>query len=91
LFLNSDGSGLTIEETNEIWQELTTDLLTLEGKSPTLEQAQQTWCVEMLLRGISLEDMQILTGLKLEQLTPYGKRAKQKTVLEQGLLLDKQK
>jgi AcrR family transcriptional regulator len=91
LFLNSDGSGLTIEETHEIWQELATDLLTLEGKSPTLEQAQQTWCVEMLLRGISLEDMQILTGLKLEQLTPYGKRAKQKTVLEQGLLLDKQK
>ncbi len=91
LILNRDGSRLTIEETHEIWQELTTELLTLEGKSPNLEQAQQTWCVEMLLRGISLEDMQILTGLTLEQLTPYGKRAKQKTVLEQGLLLDKQK
>lgn len=91
LFLGAEELGIKIEEIESIWQELTSDLLTLEGKSPKLEQAQQTWCVEMLLRGISLEDMQILTGLTLEQLTPYGKRAKQKTVLEQGLLLDKQK
>ncbi len=91
LLLGNSELQITIEEINNIWQELTTDLLTLEGKSPKLEQAQQTWCVEMLLRGISLEDMQILTGFTVEQLTPYGKRAKQKTILEQGLLLDKQK
>ncbi len=91
LLLGTNELGITTEEIQTIWQELTTDLLTLEGKVPNLEQAQQTWCVEMLLRGISLEDMQILTGLTLEQLMPYGKRAKQKTVLEHGLLLDKQK
>ncbi len=91
LLLGSSESQITIEEIDAIWQELTTDLLTLEGKAPKLEQAQQTWRVEMLLRGISLEDMQILTGFTIEQLTPYGKRAKQKTILEQGLMLDKQK
>jgi hypothetical protein len=91
LLLGTNELELTIEEITTIWHELTTDLLTLEGKQPKLEQAQQTWCVEMLLRGMSLEDMRILTGMSLEQLTPYGKRAKQKTVLEQGLLLDKQK
>jgi hypothetical protein len=55
----------------------------------SIEQAQQTWCVEMLLRGISLTDMQILTGMSIEQLAPYGQRAK--AVLEQGLSLDKPK
>ena len=67
------------------------DLYNLKGMPVTIEQAQYTWCVEMLLRGISLDDMQILTGLSIEQLGPYGVRAKEKAVLEKGLALDKAK
>jgi AcrR family transcriptional regulator len=91
LLLGADQQPLTVVEIEAIWQELTTDLLGLDGKTVAIEQAQQTWVVEMLLRGISLTDMQILTGLSIDQLTPYGQRAKARAVLEQGLSLDKQK
>jgi AcrR family transcriptional regulator len=91
LLLGADQEPLTVIEIGDIWRELTIDLLGLDGKLVAIEQAQQTWCVEMLLRGISLADMQILTGMSIELLTPYGQRAKAKAVLEQGLSLDKQK
>jgi AcrR family transcriptional regulator len=91
LLLNKDQEPLTVVNIQEIWQELTTEMLGLNGQLVAIEQAQQTWCVEMLLRGISLEDMVILTGLSIEQLAPYGKRAREKAVLEQGLALDKQR
>jgi AcrR family transcriptional regulator len=91
LFLGIGQEPITIGEIQEIWRELTIDLLGLDGQMVSIEQAQQTWCVEMLLRGISLADMQILTGMSIEQLAPYGQRAKAKAVLEQGLSLDKPK
>jgi hypothetical protein len=91
LFLGTIQEPITIAEIQEIWRELTIDLLGLDGQIVSIEQAQQTWCVEMLLRGISLADMQILTGMSIEQLAPYGQRAKAKAVLEQGLSLDKPK
>jgi AcrR family transcriptional regulator len=91
LFLGTGQEPITIAEIQEIWRELTIDLLGLDGQMVSIEQAQQTWCVEMLLRGISLTDMQILTGMLIEQLAPYGQRAKAKAVLEQGLSLDKPK
>jgi AcrR family transcriptional regulator len=91
LLLNKDQEPLSVVDIQEIWQALTTDLLGINGQPVAIGQAQQTWCVEMLLRGISLEDMVILTGLSIKQLAPYGKRAKEKAVLEQGLALDKQR
>ncbi len=91
LFIDADQEPLTIGQIQAIWQDLTLDLYNLNGTPPTLEQAQQTWCVEMLLRGIPLDDMQILTGLSIEQLAPYGVRAREKSVLEKGLALDKAK
>ncbi len=91
LFLSIDQESITVADIQEIWQSLTTDLVGLNGQPLSIDQAQQTWVVEMLMRGISLEDMQILTGMSLENLTIYGRRAKEKTVLEQGLALDKQR
>jgi hypothetical protein len=91
LLLGNDQEPITVAEMQEIWQGATTDLVGLDGRSLLMEQAQQTWVVEMLMRGISLEDMQILTGMSIEQLAIYGRRAKEKTVLEKGLALDKQK
>ncbi len=91
LLLGTAQEPITITEIQEIWQSLTTDLVGLNGQSLSIDQAQQTWVVEMLMRGISVEDMQILTGISLEKLTIYGRRAKEKIVLEQGLALDKQR
>ena len=91
LLIDPDQNPLTIGQIQGIWQDLTLDLSNLNGTPPTIEQAQQTWGIEMLLRGITLDDLQILTGLSIEQLAPYGVRAKEKGVLEKGLALDKPK
>jgi AcrR family transcriptional regulator len=91
LFVGSDQEPIKVGEMQEIWQGLTSGLQGLHGQSLLLEQTQHTWCVEMLMRGINLEDMQILTGMSIEQLAIYGRRAKEKAVLEQGQALDKQR
>ena len=91
LFIDLDQNPITIAQIQTIWQDLTSDLLNLNGTPLTIEQAQQTWCIEMLLRGITLDDLEILTGLSIDRLAPYGQRAKEKAVLEKGLALDKAK
>ena len=91
LFIDLDQNPITIAQIQTIWQELAVDLLNLNGTPLTIEQAQQTWCIEMLLRGITLDDLEILTGLSIDRLAPYGQRAKEKAVMEKGLALDKAK
>lgn len=89
LLIDSAEKPLSEGEIQQQWQELTEGLLTPEGRSPTLEQAQQTWGVEMLMRGMSLENLSILTGWDLTQLQPYAARAKEKAALEQAINLDR--
>lgn len=89
LLIDSAEKPLSEGEIQQQWQELTQGLLTPEGRSPTLEQAQQTWGVEMLMRGMSLENLSILTGWDLTQLRLYAIRAKEKAALEQAIALDK--
>jgi AcrR family transcriptional regulator len=59
------------------------------SSTPAVSQAQQTWYVEMLMRGISLENLSVLTGRGKAELQPYAQRAKQKMALEQALRLDR--
>ncbi|MBO3463471.1 TetR family transcriptional regulator [Aetokthonos hydrillicola Thurmond2011] len=88
LFLNDLGMPISEAEINEYWQILTDGLLTPEGQQPVVEQAQQTWCVEMLMKGMNLEDMSIITGWGLAKLQTYARRARQKSALEQAIRLD---
>ena len=88
LFLNDTGTPITESEIQQRWQVLTADLLTPEGQQPVIEQAQQTWCVEMLIKGIDLEDLRIITGWSLTKLQPYAQRAREKLALEQAIRLD---
>lgn len=88
LFLNDAGMPILAEEIQLRWQVLTEELLTLEGQPPAIEQAQQTWCVEMLIKGMELENLSILTGWSLIKLQPYARRAREKLALEQAILLD---
>jgi AcrR family transcriptional regulator len=76
------------DEARQRWQQLTDGLITPEGQPPALEQTQQTWRVEMLMRGIRLEDLCILTGLDAGRLQPYVHRAREKAALEQAIRLD---
>jgi hypothetical protein len=88
LFLNDNGMPISEVEIQERWQVLTEGLLTPEGQQPVIEQAQQTWCVEMLMKGMNLEDMSLITGWNLTKLHPYARRAKEKSALEQAIRLD---
>lgn len=88
LFLDENGNPLSEIELRQKWQTLTADLLTPEAQPPKIEQAQQTWCVDMLIRGVNLENLSILTGWDTTKLQPYVHRAKEKAALEQATLLD---
>jgi AcrR family transcriptional regulator len=89
LFLGADGLALTELELCQQWQELVGEIITPTGAAPTIDQPQSTWCVELLVRGLSIEAMQTLTGWSAIQLEPYVRRAKEQTVLNQAFNLDK--
>lgn len=89
LFLNENGNPLSEIELLQKWQALTADLLTPEGQPPRIEQAQQTWCIDMLTRGIELHNLSILTGWDITKLQRYVQRAKEKAALEQATSIDK--
>ncbi|MEH2359806.1 TetR family transcriptional regulator [Nostoc sp.] len=88
MFLNETGKPLSESELETRWQAWSEGLLTPQGQRPTVAQAQQTWRVEMLMRGISLENLSILTGCDRTQLQPYARRAREKAALEQATRLD---
>ncbi len=84
LFLNAAGQPITLADIQTCWQQWTEGL----GQSLDVAQAQQTWFVEMLMRGMSVENLGILTGCDRAQLQPYAQRAAEKAALEQALKLD---
>jgi AcrR family transcriptional regulator len=88
LFLDEQGNAIALSTLQQQWQQLTEGLTTPEGQPPALEQAQQTWCVEMLMKGIGLEDLSILSGWTEAQLQPYARRAREKVAIEQAIRLD---
>ncbi|MGV2827373.1 TetR family transcriptional regulator [Myxosarcina sp. GI1(2024)] len=89
IFINQAGQPLSAAELKDLWQVVAADLLTPLGKTPAIEQARQTWCVEMLTKGIKLEDLSILSGMTIKQLRPYAKIAREKAAIEQATNLDR--
>lgn len=90
MFLNEKGQPLTELEVRWRWQVITEGLATPENHPIAIEQTRQTWCVEMLMKGMNLEDLSIIGGWDLPQLQPYARRAREKNALEQALRLDRQ-
>jgi AcrR family transcriptional regulator len=88
LFLGADGAALTETDLRQQWQQLTSELITPTGEQPRIEQTRSTWCVEMLMRGINIEAMQILTGWESSQLEPYVRRAQEQAALLAAFNLD---
>ena len=91
MFINEACNPISETELQTIWQELTADLLTPQGQPPVIEQARQTWCVEMLMKGMELEDLSILSGMEIKQLQKYAQRARNKAALEAAARLDQKK
>jgi AcrR family transcriptional regulator len=88
LFVNDAGEPMSESEFRTAWQGFTSELLTPKSQPLLVEQARQTWCVEMLMRGIDLEDLSILSGWDSNQLQPYARRAREKAAIERALKLD---
>ncbi|XZF64582.1 MAG: TetR family transcriptional regulator [Gloeotrichia echinulata DVL01] len=88
MFLNKADQPVSELEIQMYWEKWTEGLLTLPGQPPVIAQAQDTWCVEMLMRGITLDNLSILTGCDRSQLQPYARRAREKEALEQATRLD---
>ncbi|MDV2995064.1 MAG: hypothetical protein N4J56_004718 [Chroococcidiopsis sp. SAG 2025] len=89
LFLNDAGLPISEIEIQQRWQIITKGLLTPEGQAPAIVQTQQTWCVEMLMKGMTLENLSMLTGWSLKQLKPYTQRVKEKIAIEQAIQRDR--
>ncbi len=85
LFLSADGGPLTVVNLEQQWAQLTSEFTTI----PTLTQVRSTWCIEMLMRGLSIETMQMLTGWNATQLAPYLRHAQEQLALAQAFNLDK--
>ncbi|MDJ0650429.1 MAG: TetR family transcriptional regulator [Xenococcaceae cyanobacterium MO_188.B19] len=91
VFINDASDTITDAELQTMWEEISFDLLTPQGEKPTINQARQTWCVEMLMRGMELEDLSILSGMTTKQLEKYAQRARNKAALEAAVRLDQKK
>ena len=91
VFIGESKEAITESELREIWQNLTADLLTPQGTTPTIDRARQTWCIEMLMRGMELEDLSILSGIEIQHLRHYAQRARNKAALESAVRLDRKK
>lgn len=91
IFINEASDTISRVELQQIWQQITAELLTPQGQSPVIEQTRQTWCVEMLMRGMELENLSILSGMPIEELKQYAQRAKNKAALEAAARLDQKK
>jgi AcrR family transcriptional regulator len=88
MFLHQTGVAMTEADLLQRWEAWTQELLTPQGEPPHITQTQHTWCVEMLMRGMTGENLCILTGCDRTQLQSYTTRAKEKAALEQATRLD---
>jgi AcrR family transcriptional regulator/site-specific recombinase XerD len=89
LFLNEANRPISEVEIRLQWQGWVNSLPNPAMEKPlAIEQAQQTWRVEMLMKGMSVENLSILTSQSLAELQPYIHRAREKTALEQAIYLD---
>jgi len=88
MFITDQGEPLSESDLHKLWSVMTAGLVTPENMEPSIEQARQTWCVEMLMKGISPNDLSILTDWSIAEIQPYVRRAREKAALERAIQLD---
>ena len=88
LFIQADDDPvvLSVEDIIQKWTGWAQALPLFPHSRP--EQAKPTWCVEMLTRGMNVENLSLLSGLSSTQLQPYVQRAREKAALEEARQLD---
>ncbi|MGC1527879.1 MAG: TetR family transcriptional regulator [Phormidesmis sp.] len=86
VFAAETGEALDQQDLSDLWQAIAGDADSFIDIAPF--QARQTWCIELLSKGMSLDNLSLLSGLSLEALAPYAQRTKEKAALEQALAID---
>ncbi|TVP62334.1 MAG: TetR/AcrR family transcriptional regulator [Leptolyngbya sp. LCM1.Bin17] len=90
MFIGSAGQPMTAPLVRQLWADLTTDVVAPTGQPAAIEQARATWCIEMLLKGLTPQGLSLLTGLAEDQLIPLVQKAQERAALEEALRLDRQ-
>ncbi|MBW4482340.1 MAG: TetR/AcrR family transcriptional regulator [Tildeniella torsiva UHER 1998/13D] len=90
MFLGPDDQQITPLRVRQLWNEVTTGIMPPISEPFGVEQARATWCVEMLLRGLTRQELSLLSGLSVEQLDPLVQKAQARSALIQALRLDQQ-
>ncbi len=89
LFLGVDGSPLTEIGLRQLWQELTSEFRMPTGELLSIEQARSSWCVEMIMRRVSMDSIQLFTGWAASQLEYYVRLAGEETALLEAFSRDR--
>ena len=89
IFINNAAQPMSEAQLQAAWHNFTVGLFTPTNQRLSIEQARQTWCIEMLIKGIGIEDLSILSGLDTIELQPYARRAREKAALERAIHLDR--
>ncbi len=82
MFLTADLKPLTLSELETLWRSW------INPEHLTLCQTRQTWGVEMLMRGMEIDNFGIISGLKSAEIKLFQQRAKEKIAIEQAIALD---
>ncbi|MGD1898885.1 MAG: TetR family transcriptional regulator [Phormidesmis sp.] len=88
VFINEAGTAHTTESLNVLWNTLLDDITAPFGTDITPFHARQTWCIELLTKEMSQDNLSLLSGLSQAELIPYINRAKEKAALAQALAID---
>lgn len=88
VFISESGEALEITELTALWSKIINEIEPVVGISPTPFHARQTWCIELLSKGMSPENLSLLSGLSLDALAPYEKRTREKAALEAAIAID---
>jgi AcrR family transcriptional regulator len=88
MFVGSDLQVLSLEHMQQQWSQWTQAGRRLDNKPMEINQARQTWGVEMLMRGMDVENFRIISGLKPTEIQLYQQRVKEKTAINQAIALD---
>ncbi len=91
MFLGAGQKALEMDELQHLWSEWTRQLgnfNNLDWRTITILQARQTWGIEMLMRGMDVENFRIIGGFKALEIPLYQRRVREKVAIAQAIALD---
>ncbi|MEM6447643.1 MAG: helix-turn-helix domain-containing protein [Cyanobacteria bacterium P01_D01_bin.123] len=91
LFINEAEEPASEADLRVRWRAITADLKTMTGEPIEIEHAQDTWRVEMLMKGMNRENLSILSGCDEGELEAYARRAQEKIALTRALEIDRKR